>query len=222
MGPLDDGRQLNQIKINRLPGERDILRRQHDHRRAKPLGDVECVEREPISGCGVGGGKHRQRKAAGGHVPCEDDVALAGGGRTAGGRPHSLAVDDNQRHLTHLREPDVLAIQTEARAGRSGEGLRTGHRRADALSDRGDFVFGLDGRPTGLRKETDELGENRTGRGDGVAGNEVAAGADRPADDGLIAGDEFVHATLPDGVATLPGRVDWILGSALQVNKLLH
>ncbi len=150
--PLADGQGDQVIDLDRVHGGRDLLVGEHEHRAAKALGQVKGTEGERIA-VGHRGRAEGDDRIAAGCAPADKlYIPLGGRRRPAGGRAQPLHVDDDQRHLAHDGQADVLRVEADARPAGGGKGPPPGHRRADAKAQRGDLVLPLDGHAAHARQ----------------------------------------------------------------------
>ena len=112
-------------------------------------------------------------------------------------RVQTLGVHDHQRHFAHDRQTDALAVQADARPRGGRQHSPAGHGRADTHTNRGDFVLGLDGNAAHFRELTYHMQQQGGGRGDGIAGEEVAPGVQGAAGDRRRAVNEFADDRVP-------------------------
>jgi hypothetical protein len=114
-----------------------------------------------------------------GPPPCLQHVALGGLGRLTGGRSGSLDIDDHARRLGHAGIADPLLHQREAGAAGGGEGTAAGPGGTDHGGQGRDFVLHLHHRAAQAGQQHRHRLRHFSGRGNGVAGEEVAAAEDR-------------------------------------------
>ena len=120
----------------------------HEHRRLQPLGEIERLRRELEALGRVLGEQQHVLGVAVRSVGAREHVRLLGARRHAGRRPAALHVDQHDRDLGEIGEPDELAHQRDAGAGGRGERARAVPAGADRDADRGELVLALDDRVT--------------------------------------------------------------------------
>ena len=121
----------------------DVEIGEHEDRRLETLGQVERLDCEIKALRRVRREKQDVLGVAVRRVRARQDVALLRARRHAGRRPRTLHVDEHDRDLRVVGEPDELAHQRDARAGGRGERASAVPARADDHADGGELVFGL-------------------------------------------------------------------------------
>ncbi len=188
----------------------DLFVGQDKDRAAKALGQVKGAHGERVTVGHRGRAEDDDRVAARGAPADKLRVSLGGGRRPTGGRPHALHVDDDQRHFAHDGQPNVLRVEADARSAGRGQDAAAGHSRADAKAERGDLVLALHGHAAHARQVAHHAQQDGRRRGDGIPGEKVATGGQRPADDGRVAVDEFSHRVLCT-THVLDGSRCWVM-----------
>ena len=120
------------------------------------------------------------------------EVRLLGFGGHAGRGPGAHRLDEDDRGLGDLRQPERLGHQREAAAAGAGHRLRAGVGRAERQRRRGDLVFDLLGDTADLGQVLGHQGEDLGPRRHGVAGDKAAAGVQRAVGDGVRAGQKHL------------------------------
>ena len=200
-----------------LPHVGDHLIGQDRHRRPEPLRQVERVDRQPE------GLLHRRRRqhdrlevAAVARVARDVELALAGRAGDAADRPHAHRVDHHQRNLVGDRPPVGVVHQRIARPRRRCHRLQAAQAGAGAGVHAGQLVLALHVIAADLGQALGHVLGDVGGRRDRVAGEDAAAGGDRPLGQRVGAG---LQQPPPAGGATRPlgpGRHERFLDAGLQ------
>ncbi len=115
----------------------------HEDRRLEPFREIERFHRQLV------GLLHRVRnqenvfRVAMREERGADQIPLRGARRQAGGRPHTLDVEDHSRRFRVVGQTGKLGHQRDTGTRGGGHGARTGPSCADHHAQRRDFIFSL-------------------------------------------------------------------------------
>ena len=197
---------------------------EHDeNRRLQPLGEVEGARRELEGFARTVRDEEDMLGVAVRGEGAQEKIRLLGAGRHAGRRSAALDVEDDDRDLGEIGEPEEFLHERDARPRGRGEGARAVPASAHRHADGGDLVLGLDnGVVLPARRRIDAKpgaialeGFGQRGRGgDRVPGADGRPAIDRAEASGEIALDQNAVA---DGAAAAHADVERTIEPGLRL-----